>query len=76
MFQLTHGAVWCAVVALVVLSQRLGDATIFRLFRWLGYLGVIVYLVLLSIAPFGIGALGRQLTKAAREDERDNWISG
>jgi hypothetical protein len=41
--------------------------------RWLGWSGAIIYFVLLALASFGAGPLGRRLSDATKKDERDSW---
>jgi hypothetical protein len=43
--------------------------------RWPGWICGVIYFVLLSLAPFGIGALGRRLSEAARIDGT-GWAGG
>src|SRR5881227_1164334 len=44
--------------------------------RWIlqvGFAGWALWVVALILAPFGIGPLGRSLSRAVQADERDSW---
>lgn len=44
--------------------------------RWLAYAVqavVLIYFALIFVAPFGVGPLGKEMSAAARQDERSSW---
>lgn len=72
-FQLTHiGLMWAGIAALVAHS-RFSDRSDVSYARWLLGLGLVAYFAAFVAAHFGFGPLGRRLSDAARQDERDSW---
>ena len=67
-----HGIVWF-VLGSFVAGLPSDRGTFLSWLRVIGLGVVFVYFGAIGLAPFGIGPLGRKLTRAAKEDERDSW---
>jgi hypothetical protein len=44
-----------------------------RLTSLAGMVAFVIYFILCTLALFGVGWMGRNLSEAAREDEGDSW---
>jgi hypothetical protein len=72
-FYLTHFAIWIALFLALLALPRFARGPIADFMRSFGWYGLIIHFVILSLAPFGVGPLGKQLSNAVKKDERDSW---
>jgi hypothetical protein len=75
-FFAVHFLIWGLSLLTLFVIQSWANRPILRWIRVAGWVGLIVYGALLSVAQFGIGPLGRRLSDATRKDERDSWNRG
>jgi len=75
--QLKHFCIWIAGIVALYALNRYGPSVlpppVVRVLSWSATLGMMVYFVLLFVAPFGLGPWGKTLSDVARQAERDRW---